>query len=404
MSLTEYETQLLSEMSWDYIESLLVNEPLVFSEQNFDSYVLESVYDIMYIQIGDLYNDDIEEELFKIIEESFDTFFACEYPPRSHSDTYIVRTPRIETIDKQIEYLTKIPQQDQRTEEWFKIRHNYLTASNVWKAFSTDGTRNQLIYSKCIPYDTTKYDGFNLESPLHWGQKYEKVSLEWYETKYTTKVSEFGCIPHPSVKFLAASPDGINTDKSSCRYGRMVEVKNIVNRDITGIPKSEYWIQMQIQMEVCNLDECDFIETRFIEYPDNESFMGDGSFTTGIDGNQKGIMLLFLDINRRPVYEYARIGIDEDSFYEWNDVIMEKNKEFSWLKTIYWKLGEVSVVLVDRNRTWFEAALVVMSELWETIELERVSGCNHRAPNKRQRIVYEADITVAKCLIDALTI
>ena len=44
---------------------------------------------------------------------------------------------------------------------------------------------------------------------------------------------------------LGASPDGINTDKTSQLYGRMLEIKNIVNREINGIPKSEYWIQMQ---------------------------------------------------------------------------------------------------------------------------------------------------------------
>ena len=47
------------------------------------------------------------------------------------------------------------------------------------------------------------------------------------------------------------------------RYGRLVEIKNIVNREITGIPKKEYWVQMQLQMEVTDLDECDFLETRF---------------------------------------------------------------------------------------------------------------------------------------------
>ena len=46
----------------------------------------------------------------------------------------------------------------------------------------------------------------------------------------------------------------------------MLEVKNIYNREIRGIPKEEYWIQMQIQMETCDLDICDFLETRFLEY------------------------------------------------------------------------------------------------------------------------------------------
>ena len=52
----------------------------------------------------------------------------------------------------------------------------------------------------------------------------------------------------------------------------MVEIKNIVNREITGRPKEEYWIQTQIQMEVCDLDECDFVETRFKEYDSKEDY------------------------------------------------------------------------------------------------------------------------------------
>jgi len=36
--------------------------------------------------------------------------------------------------------------------------------------------------------------------------------------------------------------------------------------EINGIPKEDYWIQMQIQIEVCNLSECDFEKTKFTEY------------------------------------------------------------------------------------------------------------------------------------------
>lgn len=400
MGISRDETGLITEMVFDYADILVKNDPLSFSDQTFNMTIFDSVYAIINLQIKSIYDTCIEDELVNIVDESLQIFFDCVYPARSRPQTCIVRSPNIGNIKNKLDYLTSIPQPDQRTEEWFKVRHNYLTASNIWKAFSTEGSRNQLIYSKCIPVDTSKYDSFNLESPLHWGQKYEAVSLEWYEREYKTRVGEFGCIPHPTIAFLAASPDGINTDCLSSRYGRMVEVKNIVNRDITGIPKTEYWIQMQMQMEVCNLDECDFLETRFTEYDDNESFVNDGTFTTSQDGKIKGIMMLFLDSNGRPVYEYAEIGIVESSFYEWNDAIMEKNKKLSWLKNIYWKLDEVSVVLVDRNKFWFDAAVPVLIDLWKTIEQERQSGCSHRAPKKRHRTAYEAEILIPKCLIE----
>lgn len=40
-----------------------------------------------------------------------------------------------------------------------------------------------------------------------------------------------------AVLFLGASPDGINIEPNSEKYGVMLEIKNIVNREITGIPK-----------------------------------------------------------------------------------------------------------------------------------------------------------------------
>ena len=54
---------------------------------------------------------------------------------------------------------------------------------------------------------------------------------------YHTQIKDFGCIQHSKYKFLGASPDGINVDPHNERYGRMLEIKNIVNREINGIPK-----------------------------------------------------------------------------------------------------------------------------------------------------------------------
>jgi hypothetical protein len=46
-----------------------------------------------------------------------------------------------------------------------------------------------------------------------------------YETLYSTKLGEYGCIRHPKYDYIAASPDGINVDSNNERYGRMVEIK-----------------------------------------------------------------------------------------------------------------------------------------------------------------------------------
>jgi len=162
----------------------------------------------------------------------------------------------------------------------------------------------------------------------------------------------------------------------------LVEVKNPVSRKLTGIPKKDYWIQMQHQMEVCDLNECDFLETIFKSYENEEAFMNDGTFTKTADGKRKGIMIRFYD-NKEPIYEYAPLNLSKNDFDVWYNETMEKNKELTWIENIYWYLEDISIVLVTRNRKWYNAALPKMIETWETIVKERKEGYDHRKPNKR---------------------
>ena len=67
---------------------------------------------------------------------------------------------------------------------------------------------------------------------------------------------------------------------------------------------------------------------------------------------------------------------------------MVKNSDKVWLKNIYWKLDEVSVVVVLRNKLWFEAAKPILEDIWKTIEDERITGYQHRAPNSYKRQNY----------------
>ena len=97
-----------------------------------------------------------------------------------------------------------------------------------------------------------------------------------YEYIHNTRIGEFGCIKSEKYKYIAASPDGINIKKDSPYYGRMLEIKNPVSRNINGIPKKEYWAQMQFQLYVCDLKECDFFETKFVEYESEIEFKNDG--------------------------------------------------------------------------------------------------------------------------------
>ena len=53
---------------------------------------------------------------------------------------------------------------------------------------------------------------------------------------------------------------------------------------------------MQLQMEVWDFDECDFLETVFKQYETKEEFLADGeTFTHTNKNKRKGIIIRFYD-------------------------------------------------------------------------------------------------------------
>jgi hypothetical protein len=218
-----------------------------------------------------------------------------------------------------------------------------------------------------------------------------------YEYLYQTQVDDFGCIQHDKYSFIGASPDGIVVNEDSCRFGRMLEIKNVVSREITGTPKKEYWVQMQLQMEVCDLNECDFLETKFIEYESKTHFdkdiqlnNNDKNICISSDGKRKGIIIQFFTKEGKPFYKYKPLNIiDEDSIQTWEhnilDIYQSQEYNYTFIKFIYWKLDVFSCVLVLRNKEWFNSHIHILENVWKTIEKERISGYEHRAPMRKQK-------------------
>ena len=348
----------------------------------------DRVKDAIYTQISELYNEQInylDITLDDTIDECVYLYFMKHGCPRSYEESVVLSPPIDNIITKQLTKIKNKYQPEQRTVDWYTFRWDGLTASNLWKIFDTQSSINSLIYSKCVPIDVKKYQTVNIDSPFHNGHKYEPLSLMIYEEMYDTEVSEYGCITHDRYDFLKASPDGINTKKGNPRYGRLVEVKNPVSRKLTGIPKKDYWVQMQHQMEVCDLNECDFLETIFKSYENEAEFNNDGTFITTADGKRKGIMIRFYD-NKEPIYEYAPLNITKPEFEVWYAETMDKNKDLTWIENIYWYLEDISIVLVTRNEKWYNKALPKMIETWDTIIKERKEGFEHRKPNKRGKV------------------
>jgi putative phage-type endonuclease len=408
----------LYEMCFHLMYEFIQENPTIITDPNFDEIFDENISEIVHLHFIDsiYYTDSTEEEIDEIISICKKDFFETVIPPRSYSSSIILQNPTIDEttiqeITTQIDILRNKPQPIQRTTQWYLERFNLITASNAYKIFESDAMRNQLIYEKCQPSKMTSHlEGVtntepepiahvNTNSPMHWGQKYEPLSVKIYEARFNTVVEDFGCIKHNSYSFLGASPDGINVDETNNRYGRMLEIKNIVNREIDGIPKKEYWIQMQLQMEVCNLNECDFLETKFIEYENYDEFKQDS--TTELDTDDveflnlckskdnkvKGVIIHFHQKTGYPFYDYMPFDLfDEEDIDEWTQQEIAKYESehgYIYVNILYWKLEKVSCVLVCRNKEWFNANVKEMENFWKLIEHERIHGFDHRQPNRR---------------------
>lgn len=380
--------------------------------------------------------DDVRDFIENTVEDYFEMYSSkhdvkhghhVAPPVRSRKTAAIVHTLSASErcdIAVKIAGLQVIEQPAQRTDEWYAFRRGLITASNLSKVFGSDALRNSLIYEKCRPFEPfTSASGYvNTESPMHWGQRYEPVSRMIYEHMYGTRVSdEFGCIRHPSVPCIGASPDGIIVDPSSERFGRMLEIKNVVNRELDGIPSKAYWIQMQIQMETCGLDECDFLETQICECKEGEEefwekmgeyeyrgvvlyfvervSMGGSSSGTSANAsaNQDGLSIqnpnqhfdigAFSGVSTNgPHYEYMPLDVPltRQAVEEWIMSTRQRlRRNWSLYTTLWWYMADYSCILVERNRMWFEAARPVIEETWSVILREREEGYEHRSAKKR---------------------
>tara|TARA_B110000967_G_C18901023_1_gene575093 strand:+ start:2565 stop:3986 length:1422 start_codon:yes stop_codon:yes gene_type:complete len=403
--MTECDWQDLYEVIDELIYDTIRENIAQISNANIYKEITDSIFDIIYETIGHLFDDsadpifqDIQELIEQIVELEMD---VMHIPRRSLTMTIDTLTElsstNIQNLGNQIENLRKAPQPQQKTKEWYEFRYDLLSASNLWKALGSEAQRNSLIYEKCKPLNTGLLEQYNTitSGPMHWGVKYEPLTVMIYEDMYKTTVEEFGCIQHSQYKCIGASPDGINVDPASQRYGRMLEIKNIVNREITGIPKREYWVQTQIQMETCNLDTCDFVETRFKEYSEEEFFKD-------TEREYKGVILHFIEkptlidggIDIRnykptmPIYIYKPFDVENtpEAISVWieQEKEIQENSKNVLFSVNYWYMDEFSSVLIQRNRMWFNSVVPIITQLWDTIAKERVDGYEHRAAKKRK--------------------
>jgi putative phage-type endonuclease len=88
------------------------------------------------------------------------------------------------------------------------------------------------------------------------GTALEPLVRDLYDERTGRKSHEIGLVQHRKYPWLGASPDGVTED------GLLIEIKCPLTRKIEAKVPKHYLPQVQLQLEITDLEECDFVQYR----------------------------------------------------------------------------------------------------------------------------------------------
>ena len=351
----------------------------------------------------DMYNTKFKVPKFNRFDERDNFYrFWCEF----------VKIPKeYQYIWDQYEYVEGLPQPVQKSLAWFTMRANFITASAGAQAIgeSKYDPAFELVKAK-IGLGKKFEENFN----VHHGKKLESIATLIYEYIYNVKVGEFGLVPHiakPQISYLGASPDGICTCSTldgqfSDLIGRMLEIKCVTSRQINTkgeedgvITPHYYWVQVQLQLECCDLEDCDFWQCKLKDYWSERLLnqavenLGETMHTRQqderiyIDPNlEVGTLIelmpkkVELKGREKEVYYAAYIYPTEldcsmkekvawayDMKKNWQKHYPEFAEDYYFGKILYYHLEKSHCYLIKRDREWFRRTLPKFKGFWDEV-------------------------------------
>jgi hypothetical protein len=267
--------------------------------------------------------------------------------------------------------LMTAPQVAQHSAEWYAQRRNRLTASEF--AQILDGRRGALLRAKLAPADPSTLDR-PMATPIaiaqedgemnatRWGHRFEPIVRRIYELELAgvgAVCDTMGRATHATIPWLSASPDGVVI--SGPLVGRLVEIKSPKSRQPGEFVPLDYYVQMQIQMEVCDVDAVDFVEARFEQRP-----QGEAAAEAAAPAPWKGLIEVYghLDAPETWVYRYSEPVEDlEDA------VLPPAPTDLPLLESSVWWLTFWHPRTVLRNRQWWaNTGLPAAQAFWSEVE------------------------------------
>ena len=324
-------------------------------------------------------NNIIDNEILHIIKDGIKKINKIDYIydriNDNHKDKNIDKNiikKRVRDVNNYravLKELVKEPIIKQRTREWFDARENRLTASDLYDAIKDSKISDSIAKKKAkITKDNINY---NAIKALKWGTMFEPMASRIYsEINKNINIYEFGLICDKNNEHFGASPDGIN------ELGIMIEIKCPYSRKIidTYIPE-KYLMQIQGQLAVCNLNECDYIECKFLIIEESEYVEQFG--TSDSDDIKHGIIAEY--ISKKGEYTYLYSDNNKNAADNINDIYNKmrafdedskdsENNIYEYVKLNYWKLDKINTQRVIFNKNEWGNISDKINIFWEKVE------------------------------------
>ena len=335
--------------------------------------------DDVNIIINYLEFSEIEESYLERIIEMYETLIKTRMK-RKYNEIIVPNNDKLNEIleRKQIE---------QRTQAWYEQMTTILSASELGHLYASPRERAKLVLSKTVPY-VQRYQPLAVPSdsmnPFHWGIRFEPIVKQIYEDKYGVTLKELGRLQHLSDPRCSASPDGLVYHcPNNIRNGRLIEIKCPVTREIDGEIPKDYYLQMQMQLQVTGLMHCDYIEAVFAsKYNNNIIKEGPSQY----NGYVAIIRYAEMKGNQEFYYIYSPINVSD-----WIPDIQEGEEI---VEITPWRLMQWSEQLVIRNEGWWQSFQPIMNTFWE--DVAKAKEGNFAIPESKRMPKKQK---IEKCLI-----
>ena len=260
----------------------------------------------------------------------------------------------------------------QHSAEWFQEKRNLVTASEFSTLLTGCG---RLVKSKIerrlCDSRSEQTVAMGRLTPIAWGHRYEPVIRNVY-AKYVAKgdvFDECGRLRHRTLDRLAATPDGLVL--SGPRAGRILEIKAPVSREIEEeIVPEPYYVQVQVQMEVCDVAAADYCECRIRAGATWQlPLPSASSSSSGVLCIGAVAVVGSLEDPAGWQYEYSPLyeeGAEGRALAEaWLPIgdVLEKS---------LWQVEKMQTITLRRNRRWWAAVgLPAYTQFWKNVDAAR---------------------------------